>query len=204
MLCRFLILLLCLPILPSPGFSQGTSPATYQHSATGISFPARLGPLTYRGNVDYAKQGRADLGVAVRYGLAGAPVWADIYLYDLGRKNLGTGLDSPEVQKAFMGAVQDIFGMEKQGVYKSVQKTEEGKFALNTQSGRLNMLWAHFTYERLPGPQISSPGPLISDLYLTAYKDQFLKIRFTSPAAMQDRHQEALQKFLVDFGKVLK
>jgi hypothetical protein len=203
MFCRFLILLLFLAIPPTPGFSQGTAPATYQHSATGISFPARLGALTYRGNVDYAKQGRADLGVAVRYGLAGAPVWADIYVYDLGRKNLGTGLDSPDVQKAFNGAVQDIFALEKQKVYKSVQKTEEGKFALTTQSGRLNMLWAHFTYERLPGPQISHPGPLISELYLTAYRNQFLKIRFTSPAEMQERHQEALQKFLGDFGKIL-
>jgi hypothetical protein len=189
-------------LLAAPAFSQPAAPVAYQHAATGLAFPTTLGPMKYLGVVDYAQKGRPDLGVGVRY--RQGRTWVDIYLYDLGKKNLGTGLGSPEVRQAFNSAVEEVFEMERRQQYRDVKKTGAGEATLATAAGPLPMLRAGFAYERLPGPNISDPGPLVSDLFITAYKDSFLKIRFSSPASLQERHQAMVKQFLESLGKILK
>ena len=198
------ILVVCLAlVLAAPVLSQPLD-LVYQEPNTGIFFPAKLGPLQSGGVVDYAEQGRPDLGISVRYGLPGSPVRADIYLYDLKKKNLGTGTGSPEVAKTFQQSIGDIFSLEKMGNYKDVRKLSEGKTALTTATGSLPMLHASFSYRQQPGPQVSYTGPQISNLYFTAYKDYFLKIRFSYPdAPSRDEHEKALEQFLADLGKIL-
>lgn len=198
------IIIFCLMmIVPSPMPSPARSQTAFVHPQTGIQLPRNLGPLRHEDVTDYAKGGRADLGFKVRYSAWDSLTWADVYLYDLERKNLGTGIISPEVMKVFEMAKGDIYLMEKQGRYKNVRKIDEGTIILRTQSGILPMLWATFTYERLPDPSVDYPGPVISNLYLTTYRNYFLKVRFSSHASMRDFHRKAVQQFLDDLGKVI-
>ena len=198
------ILVVCLTlVLAAPVLAQPLDTA-YREPNTGITFPAKLGSLQYRGVVDYAEQGRPDLGISVRYGLPGNPIRADIYLYDLKKKNLGTGTGSPEVNKIFQQAIGDIFSIEKMGAYKDVRKLSEGKTALTTATGSLPLLHASFSYRQQPGPQVLYTGPQVSNLYLSAYKGYFLKIRFSYPdGPKQAEHEKALEQFLADLGKIL-
>jgi hypothetical protein len=198
------ILVFCLTaLLAVPALAQPQG-RVYQEPNTGITFQAKLGPMHYRGVMDYAPQGRPDLGISVRYVLPGSPVRADIYLYDLSKKNLGTGVGSPEVAKIFQQSIGDIYSLEKGGLYKDVRKLSEGKTALKTSTGPLALLQTSLSYIQLPDPQQSYTGPQISNLYFTAYKDYFLKIRFSYPdAPSRDEHEKALEQFLADLGKIL-
>jgi hypothetical protein len=193
----------CLVVLLAvPALAQ-TPGSVYQEPNTHIAFPARLGPMQYGGVADYAGQGRPDLGISVRYGLPGSPVRADIYLYDLKKKNLGTGVGSPEVTKIFQQSIGDIYSLEKRGHYKDVRKLSEGKIALQTPTGSLALLQASLSYSQLPAPQVSYTGPQISNLYFTAYRDYFLKIRFSYPDdAKRAEHEKALEQFLADLAKI--
>lgn len=195
----FCLIMIVPSLMPSPAQSQ----TAFIHPQTGIQLPRSLGPLRHEDLMDYAQEGRPDLGFKIRYSAWDSLTWADVYLYDLKRKNLGTGITSPEVMKVFEMAKGDIYLMEKRGRYKNVRKIDEGTITLRTQSGILPMLWAAFTYERLPDPSVDYPGPVISHLYLTAYKNYFLKVRVSSHESMRDFHHKAVQQFLEDLGKVL-
>lgn len=195
---------LCLTaLLAVPALAQSPARA-YQEPNTGIAFPEKLGPMHYRGVVNYAEQGRPDLGISVRYALPGTPVRADIYLYDLGKKNLGTGIGSPEVATIFQQSIGDIFSLEQRGDYKDVRKLSEGKTVFKSSTGSLSVLQATFSYSQIPGPRVFYTGPLLSNLYFTAYKNYFLKIRFSySDDARRAQHEKALEQFLADLGKIL-
>ena len=198
------ILALCLTVvLAVPALAQ-PSGGVYQEPNTGIAFPSTLGPMQYAGVVDYAEQRRPDLGISVRYSLPGSPVRADIYLYNLGKKNLGTGTGSPEVAKIFQQSIEDIFSLEKRGHYKDVRKLSEGRTASKTSMGSLMVLQARISYSQLPAPLVFYTGPQISNLYLTAYKDYFLKIRLSYPDdPRRAEHEKAQEQFLEDLGKIL-
>jgi hypothetical protein len=95
----------------------GNPPATpYSDSKTGIALPAHLGPLTYLGVTHYEQSA---LGVSVRYEAEGL-IKADIFIYDLGKTNLGTGLKSPAVPSHFQQVKGDIYTAEKMGRYTSL------------------------------------------------------------------------------------
>ena len=84
---RTLLSLLILVSLVSSAFADGSPAIPFSDPKTGITLPAALGPLTYLGAKHYEPSA---LGVSVRY--EGEPlIKADIFIYDLGKKNLGTG-----------------------------------------------------------------------------------------------------------------
>jgi hypothetical protein len=190
-------------LLAVPALAQSPARA-YQEPNTGIVFPGKLGPMHYRRVVNYTEQGRPDLGISVRYALPDSPVRADIYLYDLGKKNLGTGIGSPEVATIFQQSIGDIYSLEQRGDHKDVRKLFEGKTTVKTSTGSLVLLHAGLSYSQSPAPQVFYTGPQISNLYLTAFKDFFLKIRFSYPDdARRAQHEKTLEQFLADLGKIL-
>jgi hypothetical protein len=66
------------------------------------------------------------------------------------------------------------------------------------------LLQARISYSQLPAPQVFYTGPQISNLYLTAYKDYFLKIRLSYPDdPRRAEHEKAQEQFLEDLGKIL-
>ena len=73
---------------------KSTIKCAYYEDKTGISFPTNLGHLKFSKTTDYNKiTNTTTLGVSVRY-VGEPPIRADIYIYDDGKKNLGTGTNS--------------------------------------------------------------------------------------------------------------
>ncbi len=195
--CISLVAIICLAI---PAFGQGPPSAPYLEPQTGIVFPVNLGPLEFSGANKYDQP---ELGVSVGY--QGEPlIKADIYIYDMGQKNLGAGLGSPAVSSHFREAKGDIFALEKMGRYQAVSVISEQPTALNTPGGELPTLAACFKYSQTAGPGVAFTGPRISHLFLTAYKEVFVKVRFTYPETDKAQGDQALSQFLAALGKLLK
>ena len=138
---RTLLSLLLVGSLASTGF-PGTPPAiAYREPNTGITLPGKLGPLTYVGVKEYEKPG---LGVCIRYGETDL-IKADIFIYDLGEKNLGRGLQSPAVARHFEQVKGDIYALEKMGQYKDLEQISAQGIAIPTPGGEIPALSAIFT-----------------------------------------------------------
>jgi hypothetical protein len=190
---------LCLTLgLVGLALAQDPQTAPLVEPKTGIAFPQALGPLKRMGLKHY---GSPDLGVSCRYAARPLPI-ADIYLYDNGVKDLGTGLNQM-VRLHFEQVQDEIFFMEKSGYYRSVKKVSEGETGLANGARKLPALVAVFTYRQPPGKGVAYTGVRTSYVYLTTYKGQFLKIRFTYPKNQENRGHKALQQFLADLGKIL-
>lgn len=196
---RKIVCLLILVSLVSSAFGGSPPAIPFSDPKTGIALPAALGPLTYLGAKHYEPSA---LGVSVRY--EGEPlIKADIFIYDLGEKNLGTGLQSPAVQSHFQQVKGDIYTGEKMGRYSSVNQVSEQEIAMQTSHGNIPALSAVFTFSQNEGPGTIYSGRRVSHLVLTAYRDSFLKIRFTYPEFQAQRGGLGFKQFIADLGRHL-
>ena len=110
-MARTLLSLLILGSLVNGGFAGNPPAIAYREPKTGITLPGNLGPLKYLGVKQYENP---ELGVCIRYAGEGL-IKADIFIYDLGKKNLGTGLQSPALTAHFDQVKGDLSSMEKMG-----------------------------------------------------------------------------------------
>jgi hypothetical protein len=114
------------------GVVAGNPSATaFSEPRTGITLPDNLGPLKFSGVEHYADR---ELGVCIHYEDEGL-INADIFIYDLGKKNLGTGLQSPALTTHFDQVKGDLHAMEKMGRYQSVDQVSEEEIAMQTPRG---------------------------------------------------------------------
>ena len=200
---RTLLALLGLLIVVSLAGSAfpGDPPAiAYGEPKTGITFPVNLGPFQYLGVKQYETP---ELGVCIRYGDKGL-IKADIFIYDLGKKDLGRGLQSPAVTRHFHQVKGDIYTMEKMGRYQDLDQVSAQVIAIPTPRGQIPALSAIFTYGQTEGPGTASTETRVSHLILTAYQDAFLKIRFTYPQQQKAQGDSAFKKFMQDLGSRLQ
>jgi hypothetical protein len=198
-MARMLLSLLILGSLVNSAFPDNQPAIVYRDPKTGITLPGDLGPLTYLGVKRYDKQ---ELGACIRYGDEGL-IKGDIFVYDLGKKNLGSGLQSPAVKTHFEQVKGDIYAMEKIGQYKSVDRVSEQEIAIQTPRGKIPALSAIFTFSQTEGPDTAYTEKRVSHLVLTAYRDSFLKIRFTYPQNQKQRGETAFKQFMDDLGSRL-
>jgi hypothetical protein len=176
--------------------------AAYVEKQTGIAFPVSLGSMTFGESNTYDTP---ELGISVYYGVRGAVrVDADIYVYDMGIKNIGEGIDSNLANNHFKQCQGDISLIEKRGDYRDVTKIAEKTVALKIGGKELPMLCAVFEYSIVPDPgQSGEPRPVVSHIFLTTYRNNFLKIRFTYSAAGRDKGDEILKGFLDALGDAM-
>jgi hypothetical protein len=153
-MARTRVSLLILGSLVSGVFAANPEVIAYGEPKTGITLPGNLGPLKYLGVRHYENP---ELGVCIRYAGEGL-IKADIFIYDLGRKNLGTGLQSPALIPHFDQVKGDLDAMEKMGRYKSLDKVSEQEIAIQTPRGRIPALSAIFNYSQTEGPGTAFPG----------------------------------------------
>ena len=187
--------------LSGSALAQEKQASPHLDPQTGISLPASLGSLKRAG---VKKYDQPELGIGYRYEAAPL-IKGDIFIYNLGLKNLGTGLNSRDVRPQFDQAKNDISALEKMGRYRGVNKVSEGEIPLGSPPLKIPTLSAVFTYSQAPEPGVVVyAGVRVSHLLLTAYKDYFIKIRFTYPEKDKSQGEKALQQFLADFGKTLK
>jgi hypothetical protein len=189
--------LICSLISPAAAQQRTASPGADSRSV--ISPPAAIGSLQRTGIHKYDEPG---LGVAYRY--QGQPqVKMDIFIYDYGLKNLGTGIKSPQIKDHFEQVKKEVFLLEKKGRYQSVVKAAEGETALAAPAGKIPALTATFTFIQV-GKDTAYSGTRISHVLLLAYKNSFVKVRFTYPQAQKAKGDQAWKQFLADFGNHLK
>jgi hypothetical protein len=198
-MARTLLSLLILGSLVNGGFAGNPPAVAFPEPQTGISLPGHLGPLKYLGITHYDNPA---LGVCVRYEEEGL-IKADIFIYDLGKNNLGTGLESPALTRHFDQVKGDLANLEQMGRYKSLEQISEQKIAIQTPRGRIPALSAGFTYRQTAGPGTAFTGQRVSHLVLTAYHESFLKIRFTYPQNQKQRGAMAFKQFIDDLGRNL-
>jgi hypothetical protein len=196
---KTLLSLLLVGSLAGPAFPGAPPAVAYREPNTGLTLPGKLGPLTYVGVKEYERPG---LGVCIRYG-GQDQVKADIFIYDLGEKNLGRGLQSPAVTRQFAQAKGDISAMERLGRYKDLEQVSAQEIAIPTPRGKILALSAVFTFRLTEGPDPADREPRVSHLILTAYQDSFIKIRFTYPQNPPGREDRALGQFIEDLGRRL-
>ena len=125
MLKSFLSLILLFGLF-TPSWAQERQATALVNHQTNISLPESLGPLKRVGSQKYDQH---QLGIVYRY-MTEPLIRGDIFIYDLGKKNLGTGINSPEMRPHFEQVKNDIYLLEKRGYYRSVKKVSEGKTAL--------------------------------------------------------------------------
>ena len=168
---------------------------------TGIVFPKVLGSLEGGSVSTYDKP---EMGVSVRYAAPGF-FKADVYVYNAGMKNLGTGIKAEAVRPHFT-ELQDVLSiMEKRGRYKDVKKLNEQETTLVAGAEKIPALMASYEYSEAADNQTGEyAGKRVSYILVTAYKDNFLKLRFTFPEKDKEKGEELLKKLQADLGGLLK
>lgn len=172
----------------------------YREPSTGIVLPRVLGSMQ-GGSV--STYDRPEMGISVRYSAPGF-LKADVYVYDGGMENLGTGIGSADIRPHFK-ELQDVLSIfEKQGKYKGVKKLGEQETSLVAGGKKIPALLARYEYSETPREGVDYAGKRVSCILLTAYKDNFLKLRFTFPEKDKKKGDELLKKLQADLGALLK
>ncbi len=132
-----------------------------------IDFPEVKGMT--RGKVQTFPQ--AELGYSVAYNAPGFV--ASVYVYNLGLKKIPDGTKSDEVKDEIKRAVRDLDLAKQQGLYKSVKEVgKQETVTLGKGKGAPSILRQRFEVERKDGAKLS-------EVYVTGYKNHFVKIRIT-------------------------
>ncbi|HUS45606.1 MAG TPA: hypothetical protein VM219_06195 [Phycisphaerae bacterium] len=185
-----------------PGADPTEPPQPYVEPETGIVFPQRLGVLVLQGVQKYEEAG---LGISVAYDCSDPiRVVVDIYIYDFGRKDIGTGVESEAVKQHFGEVQGHLHAMEERGRYKTVKKLSEESVSVQVGDKPLALLHAIFEYTNVPAPGSDAPErPVKSHILLTGFKDRFLKVRFTYPQAKKADGDKVFAEFLPILGQML-
>jgi hypothetical protein len=174
----------------------------YAEKATGLQFAKEIGGLT-RGNVtDYAEKKRPDLGVGINYQLVseGKQLMSiDIYIYDLGQKEIPEGVDGDLLKKMFEQSKQDIIGKQGPGGYFAVKHIADGRAGLGAAKGAPPALKSEFELTLKEGSPLRS-----SFVYLLGHKKNFIKIRVSYLAESKKACEPELQKALAEIGRQIK
>ncbi len=177
------------------GMPVDTATGNYVEPATGLSFPASLGPLKRTGVTTFKE---AELGIMIGY-RGSDLVKADVYVYQGRDRNMAPGVQSEAVKSQLKEIKDAVLEVERRGYYKDVLTGKDETLALATPSGDIALLRTYFRFEQTP--RAPSPGRRISYAFLTVYQGRFLKIRFTYLLDKKADGEKALQGFLADFAK---
>lgn len=138
---------------------------------------------------------KAELGYSVGYSAPGFS--ATIYVYDLGMKKIPDGSKSDEVKGQMKQAASDLEAVRQAGVYKSVKELGmEETVPLGKGKDAPTTLRRRFELE-LKG------GVKLSEVYVTGYKDHFVKIRISHDPD-DKAAPEKIAALLEELGKSLK
>ncbi len=185
--------------VPCPA-AEENPPGIYVEPQSDIPFPEVLGTLKREAVEKYDQR---EMGVRIRYG-GPSLIKTDVFLYDGGEKDLGTGTGAAVLAPHFQQIKQALFEMEKRGHYRSVKKLTEEPISLQTRGGKLAVFSASFEYSQTADTGADFTGKRISHTLLTAYRGLYFKIRFTYPEKDKDVGEKALKAFLSDCGKLMR
>ena len=162
-----------------------------------VIFPARIGSLNYLYKQQYDDPSS---GYRLRYE-DGQLFKVDIYIYDKGLSDIGTGINGTQVKKEFEELVQVFPLMEEMGKYKDVKQLEKGIFT--DEDDTLGFLWSRCQYRQSPNENVSYVGLRISETYLTAICGQLVKVRLTLKHKDYVDRKDDVGIFIAQLSKIL-
>jgi hypothetical protein len=171
-------------------FASGASAAPYQHPATGLVFPDRLASMQKDKVTDYEKD-NPGLGVGIGYNSPG--ITLTIYVYNYGIKSLPGSPDDPAIRQHFAQVVGDVMTMGLRGRYIDLVKSQETEVVLGSSPTGPKALSASFSY-------VQNNVERLSKLYLTSYKNHFVKVRYTYNKGVHVRAENTLRQLLEELA----
>jgi len=173
---------------------HGAGAEPYRHAPTGIVFPDRLAGLEKKADITDFEPDYPGFGISVGYN--GPGITVTVYLYTLGIKRIPAGPDSSILKEELQHAEGDITTMEERGSYANVKKISEGKAPLNVNGSGPVALYAYYRYTQ-------NGESRVSYLYLTGFRNHFLKIRFTYDKDVRLTAERTRIQFLEEFSRIL-
>lgn len=121
-----------------------------------------------------------------------------IDVYDAGLTTIAAGPESPAVEQQFAKSVAALTAAQQLGVYRAVAAQGPADAASIGLAGGLQFRRQQFTLTGKDGKILNST------LYLTGYKNHFLKIRVTMPKRVAATGQAEVDRLLTAFAESLK
>lgn len=166
----------------------------YLNPETGILFPDHLPGMTKVSVVEYEKK-HPGLGISVGYN--GPRIAATIYVYNMRMTSVPNNIESPDFVAHFKQTAEDIFQAGRQGLWNNVRRTSEEILFVGQPETGLKAQCGSFSYSR-------NNDELLSKLCLFAYKNYFVKIRFTYAKDIKDKAEETFARLLDFVGNEIK
>jgi len=154
-----------------------------------LSFPAQVAGFARGSSHDFVTR-NPGLGYGVKY--ARGIVYADIYIYDLGRKSIPEDPKSAIVRAQYEQAEGDIFAQQKSGRYRNV--TLRSRYAVRDGRQRERMTCGTFTLTRRGRTHDSY-------LCVTSLNDKFVKFRISAP--LRKNNDTQARQFLDAWARLL-
>lgn len=195
----------------SPVAARKPQPAgdetAYADDKVGISFPRKLGGLTYVDRYVYPERG---FGYSLRYDNADSIEAAsdfmkiDAYVYDAGFAIIQEGHDDPAMIEAIAQAEAGIRYYEQQGNYHNVKKLAEGVYPKKLDEDAIGFRFSQFEFSQ---PVTPGEGPLIervSETYIRGFNNHFIKLRVTYPKSASESSVGIRDRVMAEFSELMQ
>lgn len=180
----FILSLLC--------FANLAAAAT-RESSIDVSFPDEIAGFTLDSRHEFPQQA---LGVNLAYLKAG-PVRGSIFIYNAGLSSIPSGTEAPVIRKHFAQVISEVKQMEKIGKARSVNLSVGSEQTSNFSGCGPQFIWQTYEIDLAEGA-----GLLSSYTYLTAMKNNFVKLRISFPKGASQSQRDA-EQFVQQIRKTL-
>ena len=167
----------------------------YKDKSTGLVFPDKIATLVKTSETNFENRSPG-LGISVGYNAIGS--FVNIYVYNYRRKSIPEDVQSPVVKAHLKKVFNDILEEERRGFYKGVKKLGQKVVPLNPKDPEGPKGWLLSMTYKFKGVDI------ISKIFLTTYKNTFLKIRYSYNAVFKKRAENNFNKLLLFLADEMK
>lgn len=176
----------------APAFAQ-IGPATKPAELPGLklTFPEVKGWERHEPHALPGASGGYSLGYNSKDGTA-----VTIYVFNRGLAKIADDLNAPEVQEQFTGAKDALKEAKRLGMYEKVEELESGESFLGDKKVGRKALYARFNLQ-------VKKMDVVSEIYVLAYHDYFIKLRITRLADAPEEAEGALDSLKTEIAKML-
>ena len=120
-----------------------------------------------------------------------------VYVYDQDRARIPAGPDSDAVKAEMLDALAAVEANKANGSYKSINPVAEKVVSIGREKTAHRFRWKQYHVEL-------KSGQAFTEVYLTGYKDHFVKLRVTYLAEKAAARRKAIQPLLEAIGDALE
>jgi hypothetical protein len=121
-----------------------------------------------------------------------------VFVYNLGLKEIPVGPNSDAVKAEMYESLLALEANKKTGRYKALSPLDEGVVPFGSSKTAPQLRRKRYEIE------ITKEGPAFAELYVTSYKNHFIKIRATYPRDEKTKSEKAIATLLDALSQELK